>query len=100
MKHTIEKFFRTISCAAAFLLFVLTTHAQTDVMLKAIGGGGGGKFDARCPQGQLLAGLDLKTGDDVDAIRPLCVTATGPAEVGPLVPGGIWFGGNGGGERR
>ncbi len=73
-----------------------TTTVRDDAALPLIGGPGGGQFTARCPQGQLLAGVELRTGDDVDAIRPLCVTAFGPAAVGPLEPGGIWFGGNGG----
>ena len=90
----------TICTAAALLFFAVSAHAQTDVSLPPMGGGGGGQFVARCPQGKLLAGVELRTGDDVDSIRPLCVTAYGPADVGPPVPGGIWFGGNGGGTRQ
>ncbi len=108
MKHPIMKctrwqsplLSRLICVSAAMLFFVLSAQAQTDVILPPIGGNGGNHFNARCPQGQLLAGVELRTGDDVDAIRPLCVTAHGPAEVGPPVPGGIWFGGNGGSPRQ
>jgi hypothetical protein len=44
--------------------------------------------------------LDLRTGDFVDAIRPLCVTANGPAEPGPIEPYPSMFGGTGGGPRQ
>ena len=91
---------RLICVPAAMLFFVLSAQAQTDVILPPIGGSGGGQFVARCPQSQFLTGFELRTGDDVDAIRPICVTAYSPADVGPLVPGGISFGGNGGGPRQ
>src|SRR5438552_4581429 len=91
---------RLIFVPAALLFFVLSAQAQTDVILPPIGGSGGGQFVARCPQGQFLTGFELRTGDDVDAIRPICVSAYGPADVGPLVPGKISFGGNGGGPRQ
>ena len=91
---------RLIFVPATLLFVVLSAQAQTDAILPPIGGGGGGQFVARCPQGQFLTGLDLRTGDYVDAIRPLCVTAYGPADVGALVPGRISFGGNGGDPRQ
>ena len=87
-------------CLAAMLFFVLSAHAQSDVMLPPLGGDGGSKFVARCPQGQFLTGFELRTGDDVDATRPICVAAYGPAEVGPLQPYPSIFGGNGGGPRQ
>ena len=91
---------RLICVPAAMLFFVLSAQAQTDATLEPIGGHGGRQFVARCAQGQLLTGFDLMTGDDVDAIRPLCVTAYGPADVGPLVPYPSKFGGDGGGPRQ
>jgi hypothetical protein len=108
MKHLTMKYTRRrlqwrsrLICVPATLLFlVLSAQAQTDAILPPIGGDGGNQFVARCPQGQFLTGFDLRTGDDVDAIRPICVTAYGPADVGPLVPGGTSFGGNGGGPRQ
>ncbi len=107
-KHSIMKYTlglpqwpgRVICVSAAMLFFVLSAHAQTDAVLKPIGGIGGRQFVARCPQGQLLTGFELRTGDDVDAIKIICVTAYGPADVGPLVTGGERFGGNGGGPRQ
>jgi hypothetical protein len=131
MKHLTMKYTRRqsewrgrlIYVPAAMLFFVLSAQAQTDAILPPIGGSGGGQFVARCQQGQFLTGFDLRTGAVVDAIRPLCVPAYGPADVGspvpfglkrsvqtlsgpvadaesPLVPGGISFGGNGGGPRQ
>ena len=82
------------------LFFILSAQAQTDAVLPPIGGDGGGQYIARCPQGRLLTGFELRTGDDVDAIRPLCVNAYGPGDVGPVEPYPAFFGGNGGGNTR
>jgi hypothetical protein len=89
---------RFVFVPAAMLFCVLSAQAQTDATLPPVGGGGGGQFVARCPQGQFLTGFELRTGDDVDAIRVICVTAFGPADVGPPILGGISFGGTGGGN--
>src|SRR5205807_4206394 len=94
---------RLICVPAAMLFFVLSAQAQTDVILPPIGGGGGGQFVGRCPQGQLLTGFKLRAGDWVDAIRPICVNAYGPAEVAPIIflpYGNNMFGGNGGDPRE
>jgi hypothetical protein len=77
---------RLIWLPAAMLFFVLSAHAQTDVMLPPLGGPGGGQFVARCPQGQLLTGVELRTGDDVDAIKPICVAAYSTISVAELKP--------------
>ena len=87
---------RLIGVAAAMLFCVLSAQAQRDWILEPIGGGGGDKFVGRCPQGQLLAGFELRTGDNVDSIRVICVAAYGPADAGPPVTGGERFGGDGG----
>ena len=89
---------RLISLSAAMLFLVVSAQAQTDAKLESIGGPGGGQFVARCPQGQFLTGVDLRYGDDVDAIKIICVAAYGPADVGPPVTGGEVFGGSGGGQ--
>jgi hypothetical protein len=114
---------RLIVVPAAMLFFVLSAQAQTDQILPPIGGDGGNQFVGRCPQGELLAGFELRTGDYVDAIRPLCVAAYGPRETSaaPLTTGsGLitkyksplgstfdivelesgWYGGTGGGLRN
>lgn len=90
-----------ISALACVLLFMVvgTTYAQTAI-LPALGGSGGGQFIARCQQDQLLTGFELRTGDDVDAIRPICATAYGPATIGPLVTGAFSYGGDGGAPRQ
>lgn len=88
---------RLICLTAALLFSVLSAQAQTDAELPLIGGAGGGPFTARCPQGQFLTGFELRTGADIDAIMPMCITAYGPADIGPLQPYKTRFGGDGGG---
>ncbi len=103
MKHgTLKKTTRPLrmsgvpSLAVAAFLVALASDAWADGYLNPIGGGGGGQFEARCPVGQLLAGFELRAADDVDAIRPLCVTATGPRDVSGASPASGWHGGAGG----
>src|SRR3979411_1443065 len=86
---------RLIGVAAAMMFFVLSAQAQTDAVLPPVGGSGGGHLAARWPQGQIFTGVGTLTGDDVDAIRLICVTAYGPADAGPNVVGGESFGGDG-----
>jgi hypothetical protein len=80
--------------------FTMGRGTQTDASLPLIGGDGGGFFSARCQQGQLLSGFELWTGDDVDGIRPICVTAYGRAEVGRVEVYPSKFGGDGGSTRQ
>ncbi len=82
-----------IGALAATLLVVVSTSAQTDAILPALGGQGGSQFIGRCPQGRHLTGFELLIGDDIDAIRPLCVTAYAPSEAGPIEPYPASFGG-------
>ncbi len=103
MKHaTLKKTTRPLrmsgvpSLAVAAFLVALASDAWADGYLNPIGGGGGGQFEARCPVGQLLAGFEVRAADDVDAIRPLCVTATGPRDVSGASPASGWHGGAGG----
>ena len=67
---------RLICIPAAILFCVLSAQAQIPRSLPEVpvGGPGGGEFVARCSPGQLLGGVELRAGDDVDAIRPLCRT--------------------------
>lgn len=90
--------------------------ARAQQFLPILGGGGGSGFTAQCPEGQHLAGVELRVGAKIDAIRSVCVTAFGPAETSapilttgsglverstgtifnlPVLPQG-WFGGTGG----
>ena len=41
-----------------------------------IGGPGGSEFTAPCWKGEYLTGVALRAGDDVDAIAPVCASAT------------------------
>lgn len=93
-----------------------TLHAEA--YLPVIGGGGGAQFMQPCPSGQNLTGFELRVGDDVDAIRPLCVISYGPSKISApeltsgsgLVAGATifdaatltagWHGGPGGGIQR
>lgn len=108
-----------IVMAALLLGLCLAGNASADAYLPALGGPGGGQFKAPCNAGELLTGFELRAGDDIDAIRPVCVTAIGPREIGApplttdsglvgppntpfnpqrLAPG--WYGGTGGSIQR
>ena len=87
---------RRAALAAAMFGAALSGHAWADEYLQQIGGAGGGQFQARCRDGELLAGFELRAGDDVDAIRPLCVTAYGPRDTS-AASDSAWNGGQGGG---
>lgn len=84
---------------AALAFCAFSAQAQTDQMLPATGGPGGGQYAARCAEGAILTGFDLRTGDDVDAIRPLCAAVRSPTDAGRIDPWPTQFGGNGGGPR-
>lgn len=85
------------SCAAP------QTFLNAQGYLPKLGGPGGGSFDAPCRPDQNLNGFELRTGDDVDAIRPVCVTAYSAASVS-AAPINVawgdssWHGGGGGGQ--
>jgi len=82
------------------LCFVSSAFAQTDQTLPAMGGSGGGQFVARCQQGEILTGVELRTGNDVDGIRPICVVAYSATVGGPRNAYPTSFGGPGGGTVR
>jgi hypothetical protein len=81
----------------AFALFVtaFACSASADEYMMPIGGPGGGRFDGHCSSDSLLVGFELRAADDVNAIRPLCATALGPAAIGGIDESG-WHGGSGG----
>ncbi len=85
--------FLTLVCG---LLYARPAAAQADQVLPVFGGYGGGRFVARCESGEILNGFELRTGDDVDAIRPICVAAYAPDVIGPRRPFSNSFGGTGG----
>jgi|CXWL01.1.fsa_nt_gi hypothetical protein len=75
---------------ASILLLLLTTaaagtaFARVQFSQNVVGELDGEEFRVTCPMGENLVGLDLYTRDDIDAIRPICASAYGPAELGPL----------------
>ncbi|MEP6634546.1 MAG: hypothetical protein ABJA62_10090 [Luteimonas sp.] len=75
---------RAALAAATLAIAFVGNAACADAYLNTIGGGGGGQFKAHCPGNELLAGFELRTGDDVDAIRPLCVIVYGPHRVSAI----------------
>lgn len=88
----------TIGCAFAYavtwlvllgLAASLASGAKAESYLPKIGGSGGSQFNARCPTGNNLTGFELRVGDDVDAIRAVCVVSYGPREIStpPLTTG-------------
>ena len=59
-------------------------------------GGGGGPFESRCPSGKLLRGLELRAGNLVDAVRPVCASIGADGKIGDDSPVDPWRGGPGG----
>lgn len=72
-------------CTALLALIAGPVFAQVDQVLPPMGGPGGGQFFARCRQGDILVGLDLRVGDDVDAIRPICARLNAPTYQGERI---------------
>lgn len=78
---------------AAGCCVVSPALAQADQLMPPTGGTGGAQYFARCPAGEILNGVELRTGDDVDAIRPICalpytLTSIGPRDLFPAFSGG------------
>lgn len=92
---------RWLATAVLAALAAVCAGAHADAYLPAVGGSGGGQFKAPCEEGQLLAGFELRVGDDVDAIRPLCAVAIEPGRTSdPKATGQDWHGGAGGAVQR
>jgi hypothetical protein len=86
----------TLALIAFTILLSGRAFAQPDQILPPVGGPGGGQFFARCAYPYILTGFELRTGDDVDAIRPMCAYAFGPHHVGPSQLHPNSYGGTGG----
>jgi hypothetical protein len=85
-------------CLGACVLggWAAAAHGQVaDAMLPQVGGDGGDFFQARCPVGQHLVGLNLRAGHNIDAVQPICAIAATPVALraGTEMPR---FGGDGG----
>src|SRR5687767_2565575 len=96
---------RTASAALGSLLGTLAvaipSQAQSETYLEPLGGGGGSAFSRRCPAGEYLHGFELRVGDDVDAIRPVCFAPAGQGErIAPAIYAGEWHGGPAGVVRQ
>jgi hypothetical protein len=74
--------------------------AQLDQILPPMGGPGGGQFFGRCLDNEMLNGLDVRVGDDVDGIRPICVETMAPTSDWHRNVSNIYFGGRGGTLQR
>ena len=89
------------SCATFAALGTFSSAALSETYLPPIGGPGGGQFTDICATDTNLAGVELRTADDVDAIRPICVQAySGATNIGPLLHSQRWHGGDGGRVRQ
>jgi hypothetical protein len=70
--------------------------ARAETYLLPLGGDGGGQYISPCPPGQNLTGLQMRVGDDIDAIRPACAISRGPNVVNGQPVNINWAGGPGG----
>lgn len=98
MRALISRLTSAAAALAASMIVALPAQAQADAILEPIGGKGGSHFLARCPERKYLTGFDLRVGGNVDAIRPLCVSAYAPGQAGAIEPYRFGFGGTGGGD--
>jgi len=87
-------------CTLLLALFAGSAVAGPDQMLPPMGGPGGGQFFARCAEGEMLNGVDLRTGDDVDGIRPVCFAARAPTTDFHRHVNDYYHGGSGGTLKR
>jgi hypothetical protein len=75
----------------------LASPAQARHEWQAFGGGGDATNKIECPSGQVMVGLEGRTGDWVNTMRILCAPLTGPFATGAVQPVGGYFGGRPGG---
>ena len=82
------------------LVFIFgSADALADHPLPALGGPGGGPFEAHCQGNTVLVGLALRVGDVVDALQPLCAAPVTANSVGARAQAN-WQGGPGGGNTQ
>jgi hypothetical protein len=72
---------RRLASGLWLILTIAADHASAQVLLRDMGGSTGGQFTDTCPTDQNLAGVELRGGEWVDAIRAVCVKAFGPDDV-------------------
>ena len=61
--------------------------------LPPMGGPGGGQYQAQCGPTENLTGFELRVGEFIDAIRPVCVVTYGATSMGNQRVASDWFGG-------
>ena len=83
-------------CTVFLALIAGPVSAQVNQVLPPMGGPGGGQFQATCGASDILVGVAMQVGDDVDAIRPLCARAVAPTVVGQPYALDPLHGGDGG----
>jgi hypothetical protein len=64
--------------------------------LPPLGYPGGSQYQSQCGPTQNLTGFELRVGDFIDAIRPVCVVTYGATAIGDQVVSPTWNGGTGG----
>jgi hypothetical protein len=72
---------RLLAVALLVLVTGVASETRAEDYLRKLGGLGGGQFNDPCPAGQNLTGFELRAGDDVDAIRPVCAFSYSPSEI-------------------
>jgi len=87
---------RLLAWVGLVSLAALTDEAAAQTYLPRLGGPGGGQFTDLCPAGMNLTGVELRAGDDVDAIRSVCAPSYGKTSIGAQRVAPDWHGGNGG----
>lgn len=82
-----------------FALGLLSRPPAFAAMIQpAVGGPGGKPFSAHCPEGEILTGLALRAGDEIDAVAPICAEAATAASINEktIKTPPPFFGGSGG----
>jgi hypothetical protein len=86
----------------SLILFVTLANVSAQTPGAAVsymppqGGNGGGQYMAQCGPTENLMGFELRVGDYIDAIRPVCVVTYGATAIGNQVVPPTWNGGTGG----
>lgn len=95
------KRFAPLLLAAAGGLALFSPPAFADSVLPGVGSMDGGRqFTARCADDEVLAGLAVRSGAEIDAVAPVCARALSPTTIdqASIRPYPQMFGGAGGSE--
>lgn len=61
-----------LSVSIALLLCAVASPASSASRTTRVGGEGGGAFELKCPNREVLVGLQMRLGSAMDAIGPVC----------------------------